>query len=91
MDENAISKVIVDSAIEVHRELGGPGRLEGVYEEALACELKLRRMKVERQRPVPVIYKGFTLFTPLRLGLCVNDPVRVDPKAVLEWSPVFEA
>ncbi len=38
MDENAISKVIVDSAIEVHPELGGPGLLESVYEEAPACE-----------------------------------------------------
>ncbi|MFA6544708.1 MAG: GxxExxY protein [Limisphaerales bacterium] len=91
MDENVISKVIVDRAVEVHRELGGPGLLEGVYEEALACELKLRGLKVERQRPVPVIYKGFTLATPLRLDLRVNDLVLVDPKAVLEWNPVFEA
>jgi hypothetical protein len=35
MNENEISKIIVDSAIEVHRELGGPGLLEGVYEEAM--------------------------------------------------------
>ncbi len=91
MDENAISKVIVDCAMEVHRELGWPGLLEGVYEEALACELKLRGMKVERQRPVPVIHKGFTLATPLRFDLRVNDLVLVDPKAVLEWNPVFGA
>ena len=42
MHENEISKVIVDAAIEVHRELGGPGLLEDVYEEALAAELELR-------------------------------------------------
>jgi GxxExxY protein len=42
MNENQISKVVVDAAIEVHRELGGPGLLEDVYEEALAEELRLR-------------------------------------------------
>jgi hypothetical protein len=36
MDENELSKIIVDSAIEVHRSLGGPGLLESVYEEALS-------------------------------------------------------
>jgi len=35
MNENEISKVIVDSAIEVHRQLGGPGMIESVYEEAM--------------------------------------------------------
>ena len=58
MKENEISKVIVDSAIEVHRELGGPGLLEGVYEEALVEELTKRGLKVERQLQVPIVYKG---------------------------------
>jgi GxxExxY protein len=42
MTENEISKIIVDSAIEVHKILGGCGLLESVYEEALVCELELR-------------------------------------------------
>jgi len=49
MTENQISKVIVISAIEVHRTLGGPGLLESVYEEALAYELSLQGLKVNRQ------------------------------------------
>jgi GxxExxY protein len=49
MNENDISKIIVDSAIEVHRELGGPGLLESVYEESLIEELQRRGMQVERQ------------------------------------------
>ncbi len=49
MDENEISRVIVDSAIEVHKTLGGPGLLESVYEEALAWELVSRGLSVERQ------------------------------------------
>ena len=50
MTENEISKVVVEAAIEVHRALGGPGLLESLYEEALAYELELRGLTVERQR-----------------------------------------
>jgi GxxExxY protein len=72
MTENEISKVIVDSAIEVHRELGGPGLIESVYEEAMVEELIRRGMKVERQLQVPIVYKGKQLGTPLRLDLKVT-------------------
>jgi GxxExxY protein len=91
MNENEISKVIVDSAIEVHRELGGPGLIESVYEEAMVEELTRRGMKVERQLQVPVIYKGKRLVSPLRLDLKVNGLVLIDNKAVTEWNPIFEA
>jgi GxxExxY protein len=91
MTENEIGKVIVDAAIEVHRELGGPGLVESVYEEALVEELVRRGMKVERQLQVPIIYKGKLLATPLRLDLKVNGLVLVDNKAVREWNPIFEA
>jgi len=82
MTENKISKVIVGAAIEVHRTLGGPGLLEGVYEEALAYELSLRGLRVKRQLEVPITYKGALLASPLRLDLLVNDLVIVDCKAV---------
>ena len=91
MDENEISKVIVDAAIEVHRELGGPGLLESVYESALAYELEERGLTVERQRMVPVIYKGKRLPGDLRLDMVVNDKVIVECKAVAIYSSVFEA
>ena len=91
MDENEISKVIVDAAIEVHRELGGPGLLESVYESALAYELEERGLIVERQRMVPVIYKGKRLPGDLRLDMVVNDKVIVECKAVAIYSSVFEA
>ena len=58
MTENEISTVVVEAAIEVHRTLEGPGLLESVYEEALAYELELRGLTVERQRVVPVVYRG---------------------------------
>jgi GxxExxY protein len=91
MDENEISKVIVDAAIEVHRELGGPGLLESVYETALAYELEERGLTVERQRVVPIIYKGKRLPGDLRLDMIVNDKVIVECKATSVYSSVFEA
>ena len=91
MTENEIAKIIVDAAIEVHRELGGPGLLEDVYEEALAEELRLRGLKVERQLPVRITYKGRVLSKPLRLDMKVEGLVLVDNKAVTEWNPIFEA
>ena len=91
MSENEISKVIVDSAIEVHRELGGPGLIESVYEEAMVEELVRRGLKVERQLQVPIVYKGKRLGNPLRLDLKMNGLVLIDNKAVTEWNPIFEA
>jgi GxxExxY protein len=91
MNENEISKVIVDGAIEVHRTLGGPGLLESIYEEAMVEELKSRGMKVERQLQVPIVYKGKTLGIPLRLDLKINGLVLIDNKAVTEWNKIFEA
>ncbi len=52
MDENALSKVIIGAAIEVHRQLG-PGLLESAYKECLAFELGLQRIPFERQKPIP--------------------------------------
>jgi GxxExxY protein len=91
MNENEISKIIVGAAIEVHRELGGPGLIESVYEEAMVEELTLRGLQVQRQVQVPIVYKGKRLGHPLRLDLQVNGLVLVDNKAVTEWNPIFEA
>jgi GxxExxY protein len=91
MDENEISKVIVDSAIEVHRELGGPGLLESVYEAALAYELENSGLTVDRQRTVPIVYKGMQLPGSFRPDLIVNEKVIVECKATTIYSSVFEA
>ena len=91
MTENEISRKIVDAAIEVHRELGGPGLIEDIYEEALEEELRLRGCYVERQLPVRIVYKGKVLRKPLRLDMKVDKLVLIDNKAVIEWNPIFEA
>ena len=91
MNENEISKHIVESAIEVHRTLGGPGLLEDVYEEALAWDLAQRGLRVERQVTTPIIYKGRTLATPLKLDMLIEGLVVVENKAVTAYNPIFEA
>jgi len=91
MNENEISKIIVDSAIEVHRVLGGPGLLESVYEEALVFEIGQRSLKLERQVSVPLLYKGNNLATPLRLDLLVAEKVIVECKSMITYNSIFEA
>jgi len=88
MTINQISYQIRGAIYEVYKTLG-PGLLESVYEEALVFELEQRGLKVERQKPVPVVYKGNTLKTDLRLDLLVEDQVIVELKSVAEMKDVF--
>ena len=91
MIENMVSGRIIDAAIEVHRTLGGPGLLESVYEEALAWELQDRGLLVNRQRSLPIFYKGVQLGTPLRIDLLVEETVIVECKSTIEYSSIYEA
>ena len=91
MNENEISKIVVDAAIEVHRTLGGPGLLEAVYEEALVFELESRGLTVQRQKVVPLVYKGKRLASDLRLDLLINDRVIVECKAAVTYNRLFDA
>jgi GxxExxY protein len=89
--ENQAAQIIVDAAIEVHRLLGGPGLLESVYEEALALELRLRGCCIERQKTIPIGYKGYRLNTRLRLDLLVDDCVIVECKAITDYNSIYES
>ncbi|MFZ1830388.1 MAG: GxxExxY protein [Candidatus Competibacteraceae bacterium] len=91
MTENELSRHIVESAIEAHRTLGGPGLLESVYEEALVWELKHRSLPVQRQVALPIPYKGQTLASPLRIDVIVSGLVIVECKAVAQYNTIFEA
>ena len=88
MTENEISYQIRGAIYDVYKTLG-PGLLESVYEEALVYELKQRGLKIERQKSVPIQYKGVTLKTDLRLDLLVEDKVIVELKSVVEMKDVF--
>ncbi len=91
MNENKLSKIIIGAAIEAHRELGGPGLLEDIYEEAMCHELKLQKVPVGRQLHYPVMYKNVKLARPLILDVLVGDLVIVESKAVDEIHPVHKA
>jgi len=91
MTENEIATIVIDSAIEVHRFLGGPGLLESVYEEALVFELDRRGLRAQRQKTVPILYKAERLASDLRLDLLVAEKVVVECKAATAHNPVFEA
>ena len=88
MSINQITYQIRGAIYEVYKALG-PGLLESVYEEALVFELQQRGLKVEQQKYVPIIYKGNTLRTDLRLDLLVEDQVVVELKSVAEMKDVF--
>ena len=85
-----VSQAVIGAAIDVHRELG-PGLLESVYEEALAWELRARKLRVGRQVPVPLIYKGHLLDGQIRLDLVVESALVVEAKATDKLNPVHRA
>jgi GxxExxY protein len=81
MTENEIGTIVVEAAIAVHRELG-PGLLETVYEVVLARELADRRLAIERQVPVAIIYKGILFEEGFRADIIVSGKVIVELKSV---------
>jgi len=90
MDEDAISRQIVDSAIKVHTALGC-GLLESVYETCLAHELTARGLGVRKQVVMPIQYEGVTLDAGYRLDLLICEKVVVEIKAVERMLPLYAA
>ena len=88
MTLDEITYEIRGAIYDVYKALG-PGLLESVYEEALVFELEQRGLTVERQKQVPITYKGNVLKTELRLDLLVEDTVIVELKSVEEMKRVF--
>ena len=85
-----LSESIIGAAIEVHRTRG-PGLLESAYEQCLCRELELRRIPFERQRQLPVEYKGLRLDCGYRVDLVVDARIVVELKAVDALLPIHEA
>lgn len=73
MSDN-LTEQIIGAAIEVHRNVG-PGLLENVYEECMAHELKLRGLNCERQKSVPIEYKGQRVAADLKIDLWIDHRV----------------
>ena len=81
---------IIGAAIKVHRKLG-PGLLESAYEECLCRELALNGLRFERQKALPVSYKGVQLECGYRLDVVVEERLIVELKTVKELLPVHSA
>jgi len=90
MKINEVSQAVIGAAIEVHRTLG-PGLLESAYEECIAKEFTLRRIPFERQKALPVEYKGVILDCGYRLDFLVAEMVVVEVKALDALVPLHEA
>ena len=87
MDENELGKIIVDSAFQVHTQLG-PGLLESVYEVVLTHEIRQRGFDVERQVPIPIVYSGLQFDEGFRIDFFVNQKVIIEVKSVEETRRV---
>ena len=87
---NSLTEKTIGAAMEVHRVLG-PGLLESAYEACLVYELAQQGLKVEQQKPLPLIYKGVHLDCGYRLDLLVENSVIIEIKTVDALSPIHEA
>ena len=90
MDINKLSGQIIGAAIEVHTNLG-PGLLESAYEECLCHELLLRKLSYERQKPLPLSYKGINLDCGYRLDVVVENAIILELKACEQIEPIHKA
>jgi GxxExxY protein len=90
MTDNQLTHEIIGAAIEVHRVLG-PGLLESAYEECLTQELMTRNLQIERQKPIPLVYKDTRLDCGFRIDLLVEGRVIVELKSVEALAPIHEA
>jgi GxxExxY protein len=81
MDENAIGTIVIDAAVEIHRDVG-PGLLEAAYEIILLDELRQRGLRAERQAPIAIAYRGHTFDEGFRADILVEDKVIVELKCV---------
>lgn len=87
---NDLSGLIIGCGIEVHTELG-PGLLESSYKESLYFELVKKGLKVEKEKPMPLVYKEIKLECGYKLDLMVEDKIIVELKSVEDINDVHVA
>jgi GxxExxY protein len=88
--EEKISKIVFECALRVHKVLG-PGLLESAYEECLFYELKKTNLKVEKQKPLPLIYEEVNLEVGYRIDIIIEDKFIVEVKSVEALNDVHLA
>ncbi len=87
MTENELSKIIVNTAYEIHYTLG-PGLFESVYEEIMYYELSKQGLFVERQKEIPVIWNELKMEIGFRADLIIENKVIVELKSIDAIAPV---
>jgi GxxExxY protein len=87
---NFITGRIIRCAIEVHKTLG-PGLLESVYDVCLSKEIERAGLLIERQKTLPVIYKGISLDKDFVVDQLIENEIIVELKAIENILPVHEA
>ncbi|HEU5209068.1 MAG TPA: GxxExxY protein [Longimicrobiales bacterium] len=90
MNINRITASVIGAAIEVHRTLG-PGLLESTYETCFAYELLCRRIPYERQKAIPIRYRGIAVESAYRVDFLVGGKVIVELKSVERLDRVHTA
>ncbi len=90
MDINQLTGLVIGAAIEVHKSLGA-GLLESIYEECLCHELTLQKIPFERQKELPVDYKGIKLSCGYRIDVLVKDQLILELKSCDLIQPIHEA
>ena len=90
MDLNELSYKIIGCAYDVHKILG-PGLLESTYEKCLCFELEKLDIKYERQKELPINYKGMILDNGYRLDILIEDKIVIELKSVDTLQPIHSA
>jgi len=89
MNENELSKIIVDCCFKIHTSLG-PGLLESVYEETLCYELSKREISFRRQQGIVVFYEEVKMDIGFRADIIVADKVIIEIKSIEAIAPVHQ-
>ena len=89
MTHNEVSRLVIDTAIDIHRKLG-PGLLESVYLVILVHELRKRGLQVEKEVPVPVVWDNIRFDAGFRADLIVEGLVIVELKSLEAVAPVHK-
>ena len=89
-DLKPITEVVIGAAIEVHRRVG-PGLLESAYQECLSHEFQLRDITFQREKQIPLNYKGLEIPNVYRLDFLIENKVILEIKAIDAFESIHQA
>jgi GxxExxY protein len=89
-DINQLTELVIGSAIEVHKQLD-PGLLESTYRDCLCYEFSLRKIPFEKEKTLPVNYKGIHLDCGYRIDLVADNQLVLELKTIEAILPIHKA